>query len=81
MSLGWGQGLIHTVTAFFVGGPVLGPLALLAGGLTLAAVAAHMYFSKETPAETADRAVNVLRKGVKGATEALWPDYGQYLSA
>ncbi len=81
MSLGWGQGLIHTVTAFFVGGPVFGPLALLAGGLTLAAVAAHMYFSKETPAETADRAVNVLRKGVKGATEALWPDYGQYLSA
>jgi len=81
MALGWGQGFIQSVIALFVGGPVLWPIALVVGGVTLGAIAAKMYFSKETPAETADRALNVLRKGLEGATEALWPDYGQYLSA
>jgi len=81
MALGWGQGFIQSVIAFLIGGPVLWPIALVVGGVTLVAIAAKMYFSKETPAETAERAVNVLLKGVEGAIEALWPDYGEYLSS
>jgi hypothetical protein len=80
MALGWGQGLIQSVIVLIMGGPVLWPVLLVLGGLTLGGVAAKLYFSKETPAETAARAAKALLGGVNKAIEELWDEYGELLS-
>lgn len=72
MALGWGTGLIGTVTAFFCGAPILGPLGLLVGGALLAAIAAYFAIESKNEAKISEKAEKVLRDGLSKALEGLW---------
>ena len=72
MALGWGTGLIGTVTAFFCGAPVAGPLGLLAAGALLAAIAAYFAVESMNEAKMSEKAEKVLRDGLSKALEGLW---------
>lgn len=72
LALGWGTGVIGTVTAFFCGTPVAGPIGLLAGGLLLAAIAAYFVIKSGNEKEMADKAEKSLRDGLRNALEGLW---------
>lgn len=72
LALGWGSGVIATVTAFFCGGPLLGPLGLLAGGALLLAIAAYFVIESQNEAVIAEKAEKILRDGLDKALENLW---------
>ena len=72
MALGWGTGLIGTVTAFFCGAPILGPLGLLTVGALLAAIAAYFAVESKNEAKISEKAEKVLRDGLSKALEGLW---------
>lgn len=72
MALGWGAGIIGTVTAFFCGAPVAGPLGLLAAGALLAAIAAYFAIESKNEAKMSEKAEKVLRDGLSKALEGLW---------
>lgn len=80
LALGWGAGVIAAVTAFFVGSSVTGPLALVLVGLAAVGVAAYFAYSNDTEIELSNKAMKVLKEGIKGAMPAIWKKYGDKFS-
>ena len=72
VALGWGGGVMAAIEAFLFGAPLLGPLAGLAGGALLLAVAAYFVVKSKDQAAISEKAEKVLRDGLSKALEGLW---------
>lgn len=77
LALGWGAGIISTITAFFVGTSFTGPLALGLMGLAAVGVAAYFAFNNDSEIERSNKAMRVLKDGIKGALPEIWKEHGQ----
>ena len=77
-ALGWGAGIVTTVTAFFIGTSILGPIAAMAGGAMLAVIAGYFIFDNDAPT-LSNKAVDALRKGLRGALAEYWKERGGQL--
>lgn len=73
-ALGWGAGIIASVSAFFVGTSLAGPAGWAIAGVTLAGVAAYFATTSNQTKDT-ERFLNVLKNSTSRAIEAIWPEY------
>ena len=80
-ALGWGQGVIAAITAYFMGTSIAGPIGLIGGGLTLAGVAAYFGLRRHDPVAATDRALKALESGVMAAADAAWDRHAEEDSA
>jgi hypothetical protein len=79
VALGWGAGVIASITAVFVGSSFTGPIMWGVAGLSLTAIAG--YFAKTSSKEVdSERFINVLKMSIDKAVEAIWDEYGEKLS-
>ena len=72
-ALGWGAGVIASVSAFFVGTSIAGPAGWAVAGITLAAIAAY-FATTSNEAKNTERFLNVLKSSISRAVEAIWPE-------
>ena len=79
-ALGWGAGIVATITAFFVGTSLLGPIGWIAGGVGLAVIAGYFAFSGSDPIKNTENYMNALRDGLKKAMPEVWKEFGDELS-
>lgn len=77
-ALGWGADIVTTVTAFFIGTSMLGPIAAMAGGAMLAVIAGYFIFDNDAPT-LSNKAIDALRKGIRGALTEYWKERGGQL--
>ena len=78
-ALGWGAGIVTTVTAFFLGTSMLGPIAAMAGGTMLAVIAGYFIFDNDAPT-LSNKSIDALRKGIRGALAEYWKEHGKKLA-
>jgi hypothetical protein len=74
MALGWGATLTATISAFFVGSHIGGPIAIAAAGLSLAAIAGYFASTSNHQTDT-ERFLRVLKNATAKAVEAIWAQY------
>ncbi len=79
-ALGWGAGVIASVTAFFVGISLTGPIAWGIIGLAITGIATYYAFSG-SKMELTQRFLDTLEKSTQSAVDVIWPEYGEKLSA
>ena len=72
-ALGWGAGVIASVSAFFVGTSMAGPVGWAIAGITLAGIAAY-FATTSNEAKDTERFMNVLKSSTSRAVEAIWPE-------
>ncbi len=73
-ALGWGAGVIASVSAFFVGTSLAGPAGWAIAGITLAGIATY-FATTSNEAKDTERFMNVLKSSTDRAVEAIWPEY------
>lgn len=73
-ALGWGAGVIASVSAFFVGTSLAGPAGWAIAGITLAGIAAYFATTSNHATDT-ERFLNVLKSSTSRAVEAIWPEH------
>lgn len=73
-ALGWGAGVIASVSAFFVGTSLAGPAGWAVAGVTLAGIAAY-FATTSNDAKDTERFMNVLKSSTGRAVEAIWPEH------
>lgn len=78
-ALGWGAGVVASVTAFFVGTALAGPIGWAVAGITVAGVAAYFATTNDKHIDT-ERFLKVLKSSTSRAVVALWPEHAQALS-
>jgi hypothetical protein len=78
-ALGWGAGVIASVTAFFVGTAIGGPVLWAVAGVIIAGIASYYAFLGSN-AELTQRFLNTLEKSTQSAVDVIWPEYGEKLS-
>lgn len=78
-ALGWGAGVVASVSAFFVGTSLAGPIGWAIAGVTLAGVAAYFATTSNKHTDT-ERFLNVLKKSNSRAVDAIWVQYEPELS-
>jgi len=72
-ALGWGAGVIASVSAFFVGTSLAGPVGWAIAGITLAGISAYFATTSNEVNDTA-RFLTVLKSSTGRAVEAIWPE-------
>jgi hypothetical protein len=70
-ALGWGAGVIASVTAVFIGFSFLGPLVWILAGITLAGIAAYFAVTSDRVSDT-ERFMIVLKAATARAVDAIW---------
>ena len=78
-ALGWGAGVIASVTTFFVGTSISGPIGWTILGLAIVGIATYYAFSGSRM-ELTQRFLNTLEKSTQSAVDVIWPEYGEKLS-
>lgn len=78
-ALGWGAGIVATVSAFFVGTSMAGPLGWGISGLAVAGIAAYFATSSNKNTDT-ERFLKVLKNSTSRAVDVIWPEHEQLLS-
>jgi hypothetical protein len=78
-ALGWGAGMVASVTAVFVGTSFVGPIGWVAAGVSLAAVAGYFATTSNKQTDT-ERFIKVLKSSTSKAVDAIWPDHGTILA-
>ena len=78
-ALGWGAGMVAGVTAFFVGGHVLGPVMWVTSGVAIAAIAGYFMTTSDNFKDT-ERFLKVLKNATANAVDAIWSEHGETLS-
>jgi hypothetical protein len=73
-ALGWGAGILASVSAFFVGTSIAGPAGWAIAGITLAGIAAY-FATTSNQAKDTERFLSVLKSSTNRAVEAIWPEY------
>lgn len=79
-ALGWGAGVVATITAFFIGIPMAGPIGWIACGTGLAAIAGYFSFSGNH-AKSTEKYLNCLKAGLERAMPIVWQEHGEALAA
>lgn len=72
IALGWTATVLDTVVAFFVGGAVFGPIALVVGGIGLFGIAAYFAYAAKNPTDLSDKAEATLRETLRKTIAELW---------
>jgi hypothetical protein len=72
-ALGWGAGFIASVSAFFVGTSLAGPVGWAIAGITLAGIAAY-FATTSNHAKDTERFLSVLKSSTNRAIDAIWPE-------
>lgn len=72
-ALGWGAGVIASVSAFFVGTSLAGPAGWAIAGITLAGIAAY-FATTSNEAKDTERFMNVLKSSTERAVDAVWQE-------
>lgn len=78
MVLGWGSGLIATITAFFAGISWTGPVILIFAGLGIAVVATR-YARTDDKSTYAAKFREVMRKSLSESIHLIWKKHGNQL--
>lgn len=78
-ALGWGAGVAASVSAFFIGTSMTGPVGWMIAGVSLAAVAGYFATTSNKQTDT-ERFINVLKSASAKAVDAIWEQYGDELS-
>ena len=79
MALGWGAGTIAAVTAWFTGVSILGPVAWIASGAAITAIAGYFYFSSDD-ASKAEKFERSLVKGLDKSIDEIWEEHGDAIA-
>ncbi len=79
-ALGWGAGVIASVTTFFAGASISGPIGWAILGLAITGIATYYAFSG-SKMELTQRFLDTLEKSTQSAVDTIWPEYGEKLSA
>ena len=77
-ALGWGASALASVSAFFVGTSMTGPIGWMVGGVALAGIAAYFATTSDKHKDT-DRFLKVLKSSSARAVDAVWPELGESL--
>jgi len=73
-ALGWGVGVIASVSAFFVGTSMTGPIGWAVAGITIAGIAAYFATTSNKHTDT-ERFLTVLKASTGRGVDALWPEH------
>lgn len=73
-ALGWGAGVVASVSAFFVGTSMAGPIGWGLAGIALAGVAAYFATTSSKHTDT-ERFLRVLKSSASRAVEAIWTQH------
>jgi hypothetical protein len=79
-ALGWGAGLIATVTTAIVGTSFAGPAGWVVAGVSLAAIAGYFATTDNKQTDT-ERFIRVLKNANSKAVDAAWPEHGASLTS
>jgi len=79
VALGWGAGIVASVTAVFVGPSFAGPAGLILAGVMAAGIAGYFATTSNKHTDT-ERFVKVLKSSTSKAVEAIWAEHGEALS-
>jgi hypothetical protein len=79
-ALGWGAGVVASVTAFFVGSALVVPLLWTTIGVAVTAIAGYYAFTSSAETDT-ERFLNVLKSTTSEAVASVWPECKQQLQA
>lgn len=79
LALGWGQGLIAAIIAYFTGTSLAGPIGWVAGGSALALIAGY-FALPGSPKRRGRKAFECLLTGVDHAVDQIWHDYQDRLA-
>ena len=78
-ALGWGAGVWAAIVAFFVGGPVAGPLILAGAGMAVIGIAVYFALTGDE-AEKSEKFLRVLKANFGAAVDEIWNEHGAALS-
>lgn len=78
-ALGWGAGALAGVSAFFVGSSMLGPLAWLIAGVSIAGIAGYFATTSNNGTDT-DRFIKCLKSATTSAVNSIWNEHGEALA-
>lgn len=78
-ALGVGAGLIASTEAYFFGVAAGGPLAWIAGGVTLTIIAGYFTLKKPNENANTERYIKTLLSGLESAINVIWPEHGKEL--
>ena len=78
--LGWGAGVIAAITAYFAGTSLTGPLALIFGGIGIAAIATY-FALKDDKSTYGAKFRELMRKTLEDSIHMIWDKYASALSA
>lgn len=73
-ALGWGAGVVASVSAFFVGTSMAGPIGWGLAGVALAGVAAYFATTSSKHTDT-ERFLRVLKSSSSRSVEAIWTEH------
>lgn len=74
-ALGWGAGMIATVTAAIMGSNLMPIFGQIAAGAVITLIAGYFVFHETTPEELTHRAVQALKQGIEKNIDAIWMKY------
>ena len=74
VAAGWGAGVVAAVTAWFCGAAIAGPIAWIASGVALVAIASYFYFSS-SDATVAEQFEKTLIAGIDRAIDQIWESH------
>ena len=77
-ALGWGAGALASVSAFFVGTSMAGPIGWAMSGAALAGVAVYFATTSDQDKDT-ERFMKVLKTSTGRAVDAIWLEHGESL--
>ena len=78
-ALGWGYGIITTVTAGITGINMVPIFGQVAAGLIIATIAAYFIFNNETQEEITHKAIEALKQGISKSGDVIWEKYGTHI--
>ena len=73
--LGWGAGIITTISTAITGLSLTGPLAIVALGAVASLIAGYLIFSNIPEEVLSRKAIQVLRQGINDALPQVWQTY------
>lgn len=75
-ALGWGSGIIATVTAFFVGTSMVPIIGQIAGGVALIGIATYFFLYEEPPEAITEKSINAIKEQIRKVEDSIWNEYG-----
>lgn len=78
-ALGWGAGIVATVTAAIMGSPAGGHIGVIVSGLVIAGIAGYFASTSNNQTDT-ERFIRVLKSSTACAVDAIWEQHEKELS-